>query len=165
MREHPAFKKPQKAIFEKKQGRSAKCPASIKEINVGDIVLRMGNFLVVPYGSKKAAVNTIFSCAKPACTNWMPKCTNVRRVIEDNIATETKIGDEEKEDVMRQFRSWEYYYLVLQYFFCFEWRVMNVKRTKKSYYLVYFTFYSYILPFLLWLNLFCNIWFPYTKCV
>ena len=56
---------------------------------------------MVPYGSNKAVVNTIFSSAKPACTNSMPKWTNVRKVAEDNIATETEIGDKEKEEVMR----------------------------------------------------------------
>ena len=101
LREHLAFKKPQKVILGKKQGRSAKCRACRKEFNVGDMVLRIENCVVVPYGSNKAVVNTIFSCAKPACTNSMPKWTNVLKVTEDNIATET---DEEKEDVMRQFR-------------------------------------------------------------
>ena len=104
LREHLAFKKPQKVILGKKQGRSAKCRACRKEFNVGDIVLRIQNCLAVPHGCNKAVVNTIFSCAKPACTNSMPKWTNVRKVMEDNIATETEIGDEEKEEGMRQFR-------------------------------------------------------------
>ena len=68
------------------------------------MVLRIENCVVVPYGSNKAVSNTIFSCAKPACTKSMPKWTNVCKVTEDNIATETEIGDEEKEEVMRQFR-------------------------------------------------------------
>ena len=68
------------------------------------MVLRTEDCVVVPYRSNKAAVNTIFSCVKPACTNSMPKWTNVHTVTEDNIATETEIGDEEKKEVMRQFR-------------------------------------------------------------
>ena len=104
LREHPAFKKPQGVILRKKQGRSAKCRAYRKEFNFEDIVLRIQNCVVVPYGSNKAVVNTIFSCAKPACTNSMPKWTNVRKVTEDNITTDTEIGDKEKEEVMRQFR-------------------------------------------------------------
>ena len=103
LREHPAFKKPQKVILGKKQGRTAKCRAYRKEFNVGDIVLRIENCVVVLYCSNKAAVNTIFSCAKPACTNSMPKWTNMRKVTEDNIATEKEIGDEKKEEVVRQF--------------------------------------------------------------
>ena len=103
LREHPALKKPQKVILGKKQGRSAKYRACRKEFNVGDIVLRIENCIVVPYGSNKVFVNTIFSCAKPACTNSMLKWTNVRNVTEDNIATEMETGHEEKE-VIRQFR-------------------------------------------------------------
>ena len=76
LREHLALKKPQKVILGKKQGRSAKCRACRKE----------------------------FSCAKPACTNSLPKWTDVCKVTEDNIATKTEIEDEEKEEVMRQFR-------------------------------------------------------------
>ena len=91
-------------ILGKNQGRSAKCRACRKEFNVGDMVLRIENCVVVPYGSNKAVVNTIFSYAKPACTNSMLKWTNVRKVTEDNIATEIEIGDEKKEEVMRQFR-------------------------------------------------------------
>ena len=68
------------------------------------MVLRIENCVVVPYGSNKTVVNTIFSCAKPACTNSVLKSTNVRKVTEDNIATETEIGDEKKKEVMRQFR-------------------------------------------------------------
>ena len=103
LREHPAFKKLQKVILGKKQDRSAKCRACRKEFNVGDIVLRIENCVVVPYCSNKAVVNTISSCAKPACTNSMPKWTSMRKVTEDNIATEKEIGDKEKEEVVRQF--------------------------------------------------------------
>ena len=102
--EHPAFKKPQKVILGKKQGRPARYRACRKEFNVGDMVLRTENCVVVPYGSNKAVLNTIFSCAKPARTNSKLKWTNVRKVTKDNIATEMEIEDEEKEEVMRQFR-------------------------------------------------------------
>ena len=104
LREHPAFKKPLKVILGKKEGRSAKCRASRKEFNVGYIVIKIENCVVVPYGSNKVVLNTIFSSVKPACTNSMPKWTTVRNVTEDSIANETEIGDEEKEEVMRQFR-------------------------------------------------------------
>ena len=116
LREYPGFKKSQKVILGKKQGISAKCRACRKKFNIGCIVLRIENCVVVPYGSIKAVVNTIFSYVKPACTNSMSKWNNLRKVTEDNIATEAKIGDKEKEEVMRQFRFWEHYYLVLLYF-------------------------------------------------
>ena len=86
LREHPAFKKLQKVILGKK------------------IVLIIENIVVVPYGSNKAVINTIFISAKPTCSNSMPKWTNVCKVTEDSIVTETKIGEEEKEEVMRQLR-------------------------------------------------------------
>ena len=104
LRKHPAFKKPQKVILGKKIGRSAKCQASRKEFNVRNIVLIIENIVVVPYGSNKAVINTIFISAKPTCSNSMPKWTNVCKVTEDSIVTETEIGEEEKEEVMRQLR-------------------------------------------------------------
>ena len=74
----------------------------------------------------------------------MSKWTNVCKVTEYNISTETKIGDEGKEEVMRQFRFWENYYLVLLYFFCFEWRVMNVKREEVLFFGVFYISSLYI---------------------
>ena len=56
------FKKLQKVILEKKQNRSAKCQACRKVFNVGDIILKIENYVVVPYGSNKALVNTILCC-------------------------------------------------------------------------------------------------------
>ena len=103
-REHPAFKKPQNVILGKKIGTSAKCRPSRKKFNVRNIALVIENIVVVPYGSNKAVINTIFISAKPTCSNSMPKWTNVCKATEDSIATETEIGEEEKEEVMRQFR-------------------------------------------------------------
>ena len=104
LRKHPAFNKPQKVILGKKIGRSAKCRASRNEFNVRNIVLIRENIVVVPSGSNKAVINTILISAKPTCGNSMPKWTNVCKATEDSIATETEIGEEEKEEVMRQFR-------------------------------------------------------------
>ena len=97
--QHPAFKKPRKVSLGKTIGRYAKCQSSRKEINVGNIVLRIKNFVVLLYGSNKTVINTIFICAKSTCSNSMPKWTNARKVTEDNIATETEIGDEQKETI------------------------------------------------------------------
>ena len=60
--EHSTFKMLQKVILEKKQSRSAKCQACRKGFNVGDIILKIENYVVVPYGSNKAVVNTILCC-------------------------------------------------------------------------------------------------------
>ena len=90
LREHPAFNKPQKVILGKKIGGSAKCKASRKEFNVRNIVLIIENIVVVPYGSNKAVINTIFISAKPTCSNSIPKLTNVCKVTEDSIATEKR---------------------------------------------------------------------------
>lgn len=57
---------------------------------------------MAPYGSNLVVVNKIFRRANPACSNSVPKWTNLHKATRDNIQTETEIGGKEKAEVMRQ---------------------------------------------------------------